>query len=330
MGIPSFEYDVALSFAGEDRAVAEELRNLLTQRGIRVFYDQDAQASLWGKDLYQHLQTIYRDKAAFCVVLISQHYVQKHWTRHELQQAQARAFAADQEYILPLRLDDTPVPGINPTTGYLDLRKLGLANVALLVCQKVGLQLKWATHQDYSVKLSEFSDDLRKAVDWTRTQVVEAILQIDTKASASQEAFLAKIAASLHTLKAHNSLDVEPMCISEAGVFVAHPMPHVGGKSLAWVWESRAGFSDWLLQSTKTSPLGYLTWLDNFSSDLATLPQLFAQNSRGEITYNRKTLLAYQRINVDLQCPLTLLAWVEGHEVADLRVGKPIQLSHFR
>ena len=34
-----YEYDVALSFAGEDRHHAEKLANLLKSGGYRVFYD---------------------------------------------------------------------------------------------------------------------------------------------------------------------------------------------------------------------------------------------------------------------------------------------------
>src|ERR1700730_12074365 len=41
------EFDVALSFAGEDRQVAESLANDLVEFGVRVFYDRHEQASLW-------------------------------------------------------------------------------------------------------------------------------------------------------------------------------------------------------------------------------------------------------------------------------------------
>jgi hypothetical protein len=65
-----FQYDVALSFAGEDRSIAEALAQALRDAGIRVFYDDYERAALWGKDLYQHLQTVYRDTARYCVVFI--------------------------------------------------------------------------------------------------------------------------------------------------------------------------------------------------------------------------------------------------------------------
>lgn len=124
------EFDIAISFAGEDRASAESLASALKSRGLRVFYDRDQQANLWGKDLYQHLADIYANKARFCVVLVSRHYVEKDWTRHELASAQGRAFKQRAEYILPVRIDDTALPGLPPTAGYLDLRRMSIDNVA--------------------------------------------------------------------------------------------------------------------------------------------------------------------------------------------------------
>ena len=99
-----YEYDVALSFAGEDRHHAERLANLLKSGGYRVFYDKYEQATLWGKNLYDHLSSIYKDKARYCVMFLSKHYGQKLWPNHERQSAQARAFEENQEYILPIRL----------------------------------------------------------------------------------------------------------------------------------------------------------------------------------------------------------------------------------
>ena len=101
-----FDYDIAFSFAGEDRAPVEQLASRLTQEGVRVFYDAYEKAALWGKDLYQHLQVVYRDRARFCIIFGSAAYANKLWTRHELKQAQSRAFKEHREYILPVRLDD--------------------------------------------------------------------------------------------------------------------------------------------------------------------------------------------------------------------------------
>jgi hypothetical protein len=136
-GRTELEYDVALSFAGEDRAQADALAEALTANQVRVFYDRYEQADLWGKDLYQHFQHVYRDSAHYCIILISTAYANRLWTRHELRQAQARAFEENEEYILPLRLDDTILPGLNRTVGYIDLRTCSLSDVVRLVQTKL-------------------------------------------------------------------------------------------------------------------------------------------------------------------------------------------------
>jgi GTPase SAR1 family protein len=134
---PEYKYQVVLSFAGEDRTYAEKLAKLLKERAISVFYDLYEQADLWGKDLYQHLQSVYRDKAQYCVIFLSQAYAQKLWTRHELKQAQARAFREHKEYILPVRIDNTEIPGINETIGYIDLNSTLVEEIAKLLVEKL-------------------------------------------------------------------------------------------------------------------------------------------------------------------------------------------------
>ena len=134
-----YEYDVALSFAGEDRQHVEALAELLATNGYEVFYDKYERSQLWGKNLYTHLSAIYKDKARYCVMFLSDHYARKLWTNHERESAQARAFEENEEYILPVRLDDTEIPGILRTVGYLDLRSISIAEV----------------YQDLVVKLSD-------------------------------------------------------------------------------------------------------------------------------------------------------------------------------
>ena len=129
------DYDVALSFAGEDRRHASAIAKLLCDAGVSVFYDE--YVDLWGKNLYTHLSDVYQNRARFCVVIISKNYSLKLWTRRELEAAQARAFRENREYVLPLRLDDTPIVGIEDTIAYLDLRKVSHREVATQVILKL-------------------------------------------------------------------------------------------------------------------------------------------------------------------------------------------------
>jgi hypothetical protein len=132
-------YDVALSFAGEDREYVEEVASILKSLGVRVFYDKYEKVSLWGKNLYLHLQDVYAQRARYTVMFISKHYKGKLWTNHERESAQARAFSEKKEYILPARFDDTQIPGILSTVGYIDLNEYTPTQFADLIRQKIGL-----------------------------------------------------------------------------------------------------------------------------------------------------------------------------------------------
>ena len=132
---PYYEYQVALSFAGEDRLYVSKVARLLRQRKVRVFYDEYENASLWGKDLYVHLDEVYRKRARYCVVFLSRSYKDKLWTNHERESAQARAFQEQEEYILPVKIDQTEIPGIRPTIGYVS--KLPPNELADLIYRKI-------------------------------------------------------------------------------------------------------------------------------------------------------------------------------------------------
>ena len=159
MKTQKFKYDVAVSFAGEDRPLVEEFVNILAAHHVSVFYDSWEQASLWGKDLYQYLDLIYRQAAEYCVIFVSRHYVEKAWTKHELRSAQARAFQQNSEYILPVKLDETELPGIPETIAYVDVRHVKIDEVARLLLEKLNVT-NWPNIKDITdrIKSSDKSD----------------------------------------------------------------------------------------------------------------------------------------------------------------------------
>ena len=137
-----FTYDVALSFAGEQRTYVQKVAAALRRRGIRPFYDDYEKAVLWGKDLYEHLDWVYQKAARYCVLFASEDYANKVWTTHERRSAQARALQSNQEYVLPVRFDDTEIPGLRSTVVYFDARSLPPGKLAELVSEKLGPRIR--------------------------------------------------------------------------------------------------------------------------------------------------------------------------------------------
>jgi len=214
------EYDVALSFAGEDRELAKTLAKLLYRRGVNVFYDEFEQASLWGKDLYQHLQKVYRDSAKFCVIFVSQAYNDKLWTRHELKQAQARAFQDNKEYILPILTDDTELTGLNPTIGYIDLRTSGLDAVAELLIEKLAENSGWDTWPETKTNINEFSPRLRTGLDTAISLACSHVVRLFPDERCYSLGNIALMRQAFQDIKTEPGLDIELICMNDIGEFI--------------------------------------------------------------------------------------------------------------
>ena len=142
MSDETYQYDVGLSFAGEQRQYVEEVAANLKSRGIRIFYDDYEKETLWGKDLYEHLSEIFQHMCEYCVIFISKEYAEKVLPTRERQSAQARAMKEKTEYILPARFDDTTIPGLLETIGYIDLNDTSPKQLADLITSKLGKQIR--------------------------------------------------------------------------------------------------------------------------------------------------------------------------------------------
>jgi antitoxin (DNA-binding transcriptional repressor) of toxin-antitoxin stability system len=136
-GRPQWRWDVALSFAGAQRDYVEQVAEELKARAVRCFYDDDEQVELWGKSLAEALPTIYGEQAAVAVVFVSAEYAARDWTRLERRAALARAVRERQEYVLPARFDDTPLPGLAPDVSYMDLRTKAPQQFAAVIVSKL-------------------------------------------------------------------------------------------------------------------------------------------------------------------------------------------------
>lgn len=130
-----------LSFAGENREYVEQVADLLKLNDVPLFYDDYEEASLWGKDLNEHLHKVYSGSARYCVMFISKHYAEKVWPTHERRSAFEKAIEAKEEYILPARFDDTEIPGLRKTVKYVDLRTKKPEELAKLIMQKLGREM---------------------------------------------------------------------------------------------------------------------------------------------------------------------------------------------
>ena len=133
----NYEYQVALSFAGEKREYVERVAVHLRQNKVAVFYDHDEKIEMWGKNLSEYLGRIYSEKSEFVVMFISREYVEKEWPSHERQHALCRKIKEKREYILPVRFDDVTIPGLPDDVVYLNANDYTPESLADTIAKKI-------------------------------------------------------------------------------------------------------------------------------------------------------------------------------------------------
>jgi hypothetical protein len=107
-----YKYDVAISFAEEDKEIAEEISNSLKEVGLKPYFYKNEEAENWGENLFNVIIKRYREEAHLALILISKHYVKKRWADIERQIIQTIPLRGSGAYLLPLAIDDTRVDGI--------------------------------------------------------------------------------------------------------------------------------------------------------------------------------------------------------------------------
>ena len=111
-------YDVALSFAGEDRAYAEVLYVHLSDAGWVVFYDHAEKHQILANRLDEYLAPIYKENAQLIVAILGEQYGMKRWTIFESEQFRHRIDAGE---VIPIRSTRIPTSAFDETAniGYL-------------------------------------------------------------------------------------------------------------------------------------------------------------------------------------------------------------------
>lgn len=127
------KYDVAISFAGEHRDYAFELAKQLKKCDINVFYDKWDTVELWGTDLVTELPKRYAEESLFAVVLFSQEYPNKMYTRMEFEFMQQRQFMEQDRFILLISLDGSRPVNYPQTRSFINANDFSVDRIALLI-----------------------------------------------------------------------------------------------------------------------------------------------------------------------------------------------------
>jgi TIR domain-containing protein len=246
-GEGAFEFDVAISFAGPQRQLAERLATIVKDAGFTVFYDNFYPDHLWGKDLPVFFDEIYQKKSQFCVPFLSQEYIERMWTTWERRSATARVLAErGKEYLLPIMVENVEVPGIPTTIGYLSLADRSIEDIADILVKKLTTAME-VSHGDHTQRQDQVAAarhgrlgaDAQVILDYiARNHGLEDLVQQEAVAQATGMAS-EQLADALHALR-------------DAGLIKLFGNPTGGGAAFQvqvrgweYVDASVAGFNYW-------------------------------------------------------------------------------------
>ncbi len=131
------DFDVLLSFAGTERVFARAIHAICQANGINSFLDEEFQHEIWGKNLVEYLDKLYRERGIYCIVLISETYRERAYTKVERRAAFDRMIEQSGEYLLPVKVDDSWIDGLSKSTAYLDIRIQGVLGVCETLIKKM-------------------------------------------------------------------------------------------------------------------------------------------------------------------------------------------------
>jgi hypothetical protein len=108
-GILDFEWDIAISFAGENRQFAEFIDKQLRDLDISVFYDRNYEDNYLGSPWSNQFLDVFVEKSRLVVAILDHHHKAKVWPTFERDCFTKRV--AEKE-VIPVFLDETIFPGI--------------------------------------------------------------------------------------------------------------------------------------------------------------------------------------------------------------------------
>lgn len=114
-----YQYDVVISVAEEDLAVAQQIETALQRRKVSCYLYSSRLAENWGEHIMRISLDKYGAEARYVLMIISRSYVKKHWSSIEREIMQVSSHGK-RAYLLPLRLDNTKVDGLSGSISYLE------------------------------------------------------------------------------------------------------------------------------------------------------------------------------------------------------------------
>ncbi|CCH29373.1 toll/interleukin-1 receptor domain-containing protein [Actinosynnema sp. NPDC047251] len=135
------QYDLAVSFAGAQRASAKKFAWECESLGLAVFFDENVTEDMWGRDFVTEFRRVYGGELArYVVPFLSKEYFDSDYPMDELSAAVTYGLQRRHDpYLLPIVVGDVKIPEefVRSSIGYLQLEKYSVEQLARIAFKRM-------------------------------------------------------------------------------------------------------------------------------------------------------------------------------------------------
>ena len=116
-----YKYDLAISFASEQKDRVDSFVQIFERAGLSVFYAPRPQASarMIGEELPRYFESVFGTEARRCIIFASEDYGEKVWTGYERQVIIDTFVKRRAGYVWPIMFDDVKIEGLPGSIGHM-------------------------------------------------------------------------------------------------------------------------------------------------------------------------------------------------------------------
>jgi len=132
-------FRIALSFPGERRPFVSQVAGYLAAQlgGTAILYDTWYEAEFARPNLDTYLQALYHDQSDLIAVFLCADYERKEWCGLEWRALRDLIKRRRSESVMPLRLDDTEIPGLFSIDGYVWIGDRSAEEIAGVILERL-------------------------------------------------------------------------------------------------------------------------------------------------------------------------------------------------
>lgn len=129
------KYDIAFSYASEQKEVIEDYSKRFQVLGLNVFIDIEHPELFVFKHVPEILKAIYDDDEIVMLIFLSKEYVKKDFTKYESHIAFDRLLS--EKRLAIIKLDDVALPWLPSSYFYYDINKYSFDEICQSLCNAI-------------------------------------------------------------------------------------------------------------------------------------------------------------------------------------------------